>query len=374
VNINTNLMAYYLDMAIKNIGIIQGFVGGGGGTDKTLKGIIDTLTENYNVTLYTFSKPLITFKDVKIKSMIPFHFPIFGIYQRLKESKLIDRAKDEDIIFQTSGSLAIPRNSKQKLVIYCHNDFSSELEKTATKYKGVWLLYYKPYYKKIEGFLEKIHEKNILLISNSQFTQESIKKKYNKQSTVIFPPVDLSEFKSNLNKEKSVITVSRYSEEKNLDFAIKVMKKVQCDYQIFGNTNTKSNVLYYRHLLSESKELTPKSKIHLNKNETRKNILDNFKKSKVYFHPAPETFGITIIEGIAAGCIPIVPDNSAHCETVTISELRYKPYDIDDAQNKIERALSGEFDHHIKTLQSSLNKYDKETFKQKIIEFLKKLE
>ena len=38
-----------------NIGIIHGFVGGGGGTEKTLHGIIAALEQTeHNVTLYTF--------------------------------------------------------------------------------------------------------------------------------------------------------------------------------------------------------------------------------------------------------------------------------------------------------------------------------
>jgi glycosyltransferase involved in cell wall biosynthesis len=359
---------------VKNVGIVQGFVGGGGGIEKTLKGIMEALTENnFNVTLYTFSKPSISLTNIKIKSMIPFHLPFFGIYQRLKESELMDKAKDEDIILQTSGSLAMPKKHKKPIIVYCHNDFSNELEKTTTKYKGIWSWYYNPYHKQIKKSLQKIQENNVLLISNSKFTQESIEKKYNKKSTVIFPPIDLSEFKLTTKKEVSVITISRYSEEKNLDFALEVMENIKIPYQIFGNTNTKSNFIYFQNLLSKTKNFGTNSLINLKKNEDRTSVVEALQRSKVYFHTAPETFGITIIEGIAAGCVPIVPDNSAHRETVPISELRYQPYDRKSAQIKLKKALSGEFDHHTQYLQSSLKQYDKETFKQKIIDFMKNL-
>ena len=51
-----------------NIGIIHSFVGGGGGTEKTLHGIIDALEQTeHNVTLYTFSKPKIISKKISRK-------------------------------------------------------------------------------------------------------------------------------------------------------------------------------------------------------------------------------------------------------------------------------------------------------------------
>ena len=57
-------------------------------------------------------------------------------------------------------------------------------------------------------------------------------------------------------------------------------------------------------------------KIHLLKNMERSYLVEKMNTSKVYFHCSKETFGISIVESISAGCIPIVPNNSAHKETV----------------------------------------------------------
>ena len=355
-----------------NIGIVHGFVGGGGGTEKTLLSIIESLKEkNHNIILYTFSKPSILISGIKIKSVLPFSLPLFGLYQRYYEKNLIKKAEKNDIIIQTSGGLTEPSDPTKHVIAYCHSDFQNELKKNITKYTGLWSIYYKPYLEFSKNFKKIIQNKNIHLITNSEFTNHSIKNRYDKNSTVIYPPVDLSEFKNNLsNKKHQIVTVSRFSQEKNLEFALDVIKNIGTEYNLIGNTKTKSNEFYFNKIQSKINNKKIKSKIHFLKNISRNEVIQNLKNSKVYFHPSPETFGISIIEGIAANCIPIVPDNSAHKETVPYKELRYSPDDVSDASKMMIRALSGEFDNLLEPLQESIMKFDKENFKKKMIEYL----
>lgn len=351
------------------IGIIHGFVGGGGGTEKTLHGIIESLIgTEHQVTLYTISKPSIQFPNIKIVSTLPFRLPIFGLYQRYMESKLIEKAKDDDLVIQASGGLVVPVRKNQKIMIYCHHDFQNEAKKNTTKYKGVWSWYYKPYYILSKKFLNQINDKNIMLISNSKFIQDSIKHNFSKDSTVIYPPVELELFKNNLQKENSAITVSRYSQEKNLEFAVDVFSGLDVNYTIIGNTKTRVNELYHEKLAAKLQNL--KSKITLLKNIERSQVVESLKRSKIYFHASPETFGISVVEAMASGCIPLVPDNSAHKETVPIDELRYSPNDKKDAQEKITKALAGDYDKLLKSLHDLLQNYDKDKFKSDLLNFI----
>ena len=357
---------------LMNIGIIHGFVGGGGGTEKTFHAILDALeTTDHNVTLYTFSKPKLKSKKIKIISSLPISIPSFGLYQRTMESKLISKAKNEDLLIQASGGLGIPTQSNQKIVVYCHNDFSNELENPSTKYKGIWSLYYKPYYSMIKKFITKIQDPRIHLISNSEYIQNSLNEKFNKNSDIIYPPVNLSEFHPE-TKEKRVVTIGRFSAEKNHDFGIDVMKDLDCDYDIIGNTKTKSNILYYEKLEYRIKTENCQ-KINLLKNLERKNLVEKVNKSKIYFHCSPETFGITVVESIAAGCIPIVPDIGGHKETVPYDALRYAENNSIDAKQKILDALSGSFDNLIPILQSNIQKFDISNFQLNFIEYIKNL-
>ena len=105
----------------------------------------------------------------------------------------------------------------------------------------------------------------------------------------------------------------------------------------------------------------------------RSYLIEKMNTSKVNFHCSKETFGISVVESISAGCIPIVPNNSAHKETVPFEELRYEFNNIQDAQEKIKRALSGEFDHFKKPLQESIRKFDQKTFKKSFLSVLENL-
>ena len=150
------------------------------------------------------------------------------------------------------------------------------------------------------------------------------------------------------------------------------MKGIYHEYNIIGNTKTKSNILYYEKLKSKIKKENLK-KVNLLKNISRNELVNTLNKAKVYFHPSSETFGITVIESISAGSIPIVPNDSAHLETVPFSELRYEPNNISDAQKKIQLALEGNFDQLIEPLTESVKKFDKENFKKSFLSIIDNL-
>ena len=64
--------------------------------------------------------------------------------------------------------------------------------------------------------------------------------------------------------------------------------------------------------------------------------------------------------------IPIVPNNSAHVDTVPFEELRFN--NKSEAIEKLRHAMNGEFDHLKEKLKHHIENFSEETFQKKMIE------
>ena len=64
----------------------------------------------------------------------------------------------------------------------------------------------------------------------------------------------------------------------------------------------------------------PCARLHVNAGPG--GILRVLAGARAYLHASKETFGIAAAEAVAAGCVPVVPDSSAHAETVPFAGLR----------------------------------------------------
>lgn len=210
-----------------------------------------------------------------------------------------------------------------------------------------------------------MQDPKVEMISNSNYTRETILRLFQKDSIVIYPPVDIMRYSKWFDhpKENNVILLSRYSPEKNLEFATKVIRDLDISCKIIGTAKFKSQLELYERL----KNNTNSKKVELLCNVSKDEIDRSISSAKVYFHPSKETFGISVVESIAAGCIPIVPDNSAHKETVPFDDLRYEPDNLEDARAHIVKAIKGDFDGYILKLQQYIKTFDYSNFKKKMI-------
>jgi glycosyltransferase involved in cell wall biosynthesis len=98
-------------------------------------------------------------------------------------------------------------------------------------------------------------------------------------------------------------------------------------------------------------------------------MLDLMSRSKVYIHPLPgEPFGMSTMEAMSAGIIPVVPDIGGHTEFVP---AKYQFHTYGQGVEAVARALSAPASERIKLSQStrkySVTNYIKK-FQQKIAE------
>ena len=370
LNFKIKLYPRITKIKILNVGIIHPYFDVTGGAEMTSLSLIDVLIKNnIKTTLYCVTSP-----DIEQTNLFSIHqikqkkFPMFWRYQRMTEVKnIFNSVSNENILFVMSGGMTLEKSNAKLVYVYCHSSFSGELEFANREFHGIKGIYYKIIQNRVKKSIKLLKNKDIKLISNSNFTKTEIKKDFDKDSHVIYPPVNINKFYniSNKQKENKVITISRFSVEKNLESVIRIFNKTDFFCELIGNVKHKNQFK-----ILENLQIMKGNKVKIYSNILSQDIIELLATAKIYLHTSKETFGISVVESIAAGCIPIVPDNSAHKETVPFEELRYK--DDEDAVKKINDAMCGKFDDLRPKLFKHIQKFSNEIFQKNIIDLIGK--
>jgi glycosyltransferase involved in cell wall biosynthesis len=180
------------------------------------------------------------------------------------------------------------------------------------------------------------------VFANSEYTKFWIKKYWHKEAQVLYPPVDLI-FKKNKinfeNKKNYICSVGRFFTKghgKKQEIMIEAFKQLcnqglkNWELHLAGGIGSEPSSIEY---IEKIKEISAGYPIIFHFNVNRQEIIDLYCQSKIYWHAAGfgenkkknpikfEHFGITPIEAISAGCIPILYDGGGLPETTKIIGL-----------------------------------------------------
>jgi len=241
--------------------------------------------------------------------LLPFSIKAFGIYMRLLTALLLIRERNKcDLVINTHGDV-LPVSSD---IIYMHFPTFALLRENPVNVKYfkslLWRLYFYPY-ERIQDHLVRRMKWRILL-TNSEFSKEIIRKYVGADAIVLPPPVEISEF-LNVSKSKErgdiVVSCGRYTPEKNYEFVLNVAEHLpNVEFIIIGALSGKVSNSYYRRLMKLIKERKIRN-VKLLKDVPRDKQLKIYSRSKVFLHAmVGEHFGVAVVEGMAAGLIPVV--------------------------------------------------------------------
>lgn len=230
-----------------------------------------------------------------------------------------------------------------------------------------------------EKIAMKVHENEILSplwyfakkthtihISNSNFTKKIIKELYGIQSTVIYPPVELKKYlKIDLSTLRQFsLLVVRPRGITGINNLTQIIQKIpkNTPINIIGHVDEAGKNTIER-LTLEGYNI----KYHGYVSETKKTKL--LSENSHYLHLAQnEAFGITVIESMVSGCIPVAPNNGGIPEYLP-PEYRYNN-SLEAQQILLNKQLSDP-EEKMK-LRKIAKKYDKEEFQRQILEIIKK--
>lgn len=180
---------------------------------------------------------------------------------------------------------------------------------------------------------QRIHSFN-LIFANSLYTSSWIKKYWNTDAHVLYPPVNLIKYGKSIKRKNYICSVGRFftvGHGKKQEIMIEAFKKLfdqgltSWELHLAGGLGTEPTSMAYAEYL---KTLSKNYPIYFHFNESRQFIENLYLESKIYWHAAGfgedpnkdpikfEHFGITPIEAISAGCIPLLFNGGGLSEVI----------------------------------------------------------
>ncbi len=165
------------------------------------------------------------------------------------------------------------------------------------------------------------------IVCNSRFTKDHIDPAIGSRARVIYPPVDVEPQKT-VKKEPIILSVGRFSELKNQRVLISAFKEGYTAGRfprwklVMAGGLLPSDRKYYESLRLQARQLP----VTFYPNIAYEDLWKLYATSAIFWHAAgfgqtkPENmehFGITTVEAMAAGCIPVVVSAGGLKEIVT---------------------------------------------------------
>lgn len=276
--------------------------------------------------------------------------------------------KNYDIIISSSHSVTkgLKKHSGQLHICYCHSPMRYAWDNTelylnqANISKGIKGIAARIIIDYLRKWDLQTASRPDYFIANSNFIAAKIKRIYNRDSDVIYPPVDVKKFNCSEQKEDYFLIASRMVPYKRVDLvvdAFSMMKEKKL--KVVGRGSEFEMI---------KRTATPNIEFLGYKSADELKLL--MQKAKAFVFAAEEDFGITVVEAMACGTPIIALNLGGTAETVIDSKTGI----LFDSQNAegIKKAViefeSKRFNNQ--EISNHAQKYSREIFEANIKEYV----
>jgi glycosyltransferase involved in cell wall biosynthesis len=205
----------------------------------------------------------------------------------------------------------------------------------------------------------------------SEFSAKMIEEAIDHKVEVLYPPIS-DFFKADVaqltGRNNLVVTVSRFAKEKRLEIVPRIAKRTPNDFSfvIVGACRCSDDLLSVQNRI---RELGVEKKVRLIPNISRNKLRDIMHRSKVCLHTgANEPFGISILEAMSSGCVPVVPDSGGPKEFVP-KQLRYET--VEEAASLTESSVLNWSPQKAKEFIRVSDRFSEEVFSNEFLKITK---
>ncbi len=198
-------------------------------------------------------------------------------------------------------------------------------------------------------------------IANSKNVERRIKKYYGRESEVIYPPVDVENFKIADESGGYYLIGGRLVSYKRFDLAVKAFNKLGIPLKIFGTGPEE-----------EKLRQMAKNNIEFLGQVSDQEKAELYSRAIAFIHPHEEDFGITAVESMAAGRPVIAYKRGGALETVISGEtgVFFEDQEWEALADAVIRFEAEKFE--AEKIRAHAMKFSKDRFKREIREFVER--
>lgn len=330
---------------------------------------------------FDYSLGGLEYVNINPPSILPHPYSVAYIAKRVE--------KGYDLLLLSDD---IPKNLSTDVISYIHYPHAARIRLDSlveNKYKNSesgkmkWFIHKHifPKFFYVDGV-----PSNITLLANSTLTKRDTVRVLDPDNlSLVYPPVKSSKIhnmvrKRSITKENIATFIGKFQPEKNIEDIIKTAKILSDEPDLkFKLLGFLDNEKYFRSLVSKIRGLGIEGSVELYPNADRETCIEFLSKSKFYIHPTPsEPFGISVVEGMAAGCLPIVKKgfNGPWVDILNRGEYGHGYEDPQNLAGKLKEIINGRVHCKRSKVVNRALKFDESNFKDNFLEviesFLKK--
>ena len=357
------------------VGVLMRFMDKIGGSESTTLSLLRVLQgAGHDVTLYTNAPPRdvpagvsVAVPDRPVPPAPPPRRSLLGrfdFYRGGHEGLLA--MSDDDVLFISDWAVFMEKTRARRILYYFHLPPVLERETVEAS-----LLCLPPRkwprfcYRKhlVRRRMSRFDWDRVVLVPNSIYAGRIIEAAFGRRAgPVLYPPVGVGMFQAHAGrpKQRRAVTVANYWEGKRHDSAMRIARAAGVGWVSIGAT-----VEHSCERLAESLRGMTEWGEEIRTNLSHAEVVEAVSSSRVYLHAADESFGIAVVEAMAAGCVPIVPNRTATVETVPFEELRFDTEE--EAAEKVRAAADGKYDRYLAPLAEHAKKFSEEAFADRVV-------
>ena len=198
-------------------------------------------------------------------------------------------------------------------------------------------------------------------IANSNFVRQRIRRCYNRDSTVIFPPVSVEDFESDRPFSDSYLVVSQLVPYKRVDIAVEAFNIMAKPLVVIGEG---SELERLRRMAGPTVQVLGKQPFSI--------VKKHFETCRAFINPQIEDFGIAAVEAQASGRPVIAYRAGGACETVIegVTGVFFDEQTSDSLINSVRNFETIDVSRFV-SCRGNSERFNRDRFKTEIMAFLK---